>query len=74
MCIGVLFKGRRILADASYDQLWHPYQATGDGDFIGLSWFIGEYKGYKWIDHWGGDTGFLSAFRLFPTWQRPLLS
>jgi CubicO group peptidase (beta-lactamase class C family) len=69
-----VFKGERILAAASYELLWKPYQATstsasqagGKEAFVGLSWFIGEHKGYLVIGHSGEDIGFMSRLALLP--------
>jgi len=61
--------GKRILSAASYDLLWHPYAPIEEGDpaeFVGLSWFLGTYKGRRQIDHGGADTGFQTTFVLLP--------
>ena len=62
-------KSRRILPTASYEQLWHPYKATGPGhpdEFAGLSWFIDTYRGRRRIRHDGEDVGFQSDMMLLP--------
>jgi hypothetical protein len=33
---------------------------------VGLSWFFGEYRGEKIIEHGGGDTGFRTHFVMLP--------
>ena len=33
---------------------------------VGLSWFLGEYKGVKVRNHSGCDTGFLSSLIILP--------
>ncbi|HEY6409956.1 MAG TPA: serine hydrolase, partial [Ktedonobacteraceae bacterium] len=61
--------GKRILSAASYDLLWHPYAQSEEGDppeFVGLSWFLGTYRGKRQISHGGSDPGFESAFVLLP--------
>ena len=63
------FKGKRILETASYDLLWEPRQETGQdagAGFVGLSWFIGEYRGHKTIYHSGGDVGYRTNFVMLP--------
>jgi len=63
------WNGKRILSAASYDLLWHPYAQSEEGDpaeFVGLSWFLGTYKGKRRIDHGGADTGFQTTFVLLP--------
>lgn len=61
--------GKHILSAGSYDLLWHPYARVGDDDppeDIGLSWFLGAYRGQRRISHGGSDTGFQSSFGLLP--------
>jgi CubicO group peptidase (beta-lactamase class C family) len=57
---------QKILASNSYDQLWKPWFRTGEKSHVGLSWFIGEYRGEKTIGHGGGDTGFSTDFVMLP--------
>ncbi|MEZ4679813.1 MAG: hypothetical protein R2932_36900 [Caldilineaceae bacterium] len=42
---------------------------TGEDNFVGLSWFHADYRGYSRISHGGGDTGYASYLALFPTQQ-----
>jgi CubicO group peptidase (beta-lactamase class C family) len=63
------FMDREILRPASYELLWHPYRQTRANEadrFIGLSWFIGKYRGYQTISHAGGDIGFNTYHVLLP--------
>ena len=64
------FKRQQILDPTSYDSLWYPYFATGQEDkpdeFVGLSWFIDDYKGHQMISHAGGDIGFNAEFAMLP--------
>jgi CubicO group peptidase (beta-lactamase class C family) len=60
------FQGQRILNTASYDLLWKPRAEVEAGLQVGLSWFIGDYRGEKMIIHGGGDTGFRSQLALLP--------
>ena len=63
------FKGKKILNPASYEKLWEPMVQTGASGIrqsVGLSWFIGEYKGEKAIGHGGGDVGFNTMFIMLP--------
>ncbi|HRW11392.1 MAG TPA: serine hydrolase domain-containing protein [Caldilineaceae bacterium] len=59
-------EGASILSSASAESLFGRYHATGEGDFIGLSWFHADYRGYPRISHGGGDTGYASYLALFP--------
>ncbi|UVI33093.1 serine hydrolase domain-containing protein [Paenibacillus spongiae] len=62
-------EGQTILSPQSYDEMWKPNDFTGHGDessAIGLSWFIGEYKGFRIVSHSGMDTGFQSKLILLP--------
>jgi CubicO group peptidase (beta-lactamase class C family) len=63
------FRSRCILQETSFEQLWHPYQQTGPAhpnEFVGLSWFIDTYRGYRTIRHDGVDVGFQSDMILLP--------
>jgi CubicO group peptidase (beta-lactamase class C family) len=60
------FRGRQILNPSSYDMLWKPRAETGEGKQVGLSWFLGECRSEKTIEHGGGDTGFRSHFVMLP--------
>lgn len=57
---------RRILEEASFDQLWEPWFPTIIEDHMGLSWFIGKYRDYQTIGHSGADTGFSSFLVMIP--------
>ncbi|MBN1148269.1 MAG: beta-lactamase family protein [Anaerolineales bacterium] len=65
------FAGRKILDPSAYDLLWKPWAEADqdDGEWVGLSWFISEYKGERIIQHGGGDTGFRTHFVLLPERQ-----
>ncbi|MGH9337101.1 MAG: serine hydrolase, partial [Vicinamibacteria bacterium] len=58
--------GRRILAEASYELLWTPSARVDERTQVGLSWFLGEHRGRKVIEHSGGDTGYSSYLTLLP--------
>ncbi|WP_052476458.1 serine hydrolase domain-containing protein [Cohnella kolymensis] len=61
--------GQRILQQVSYNELWKKYASTDYGaemEGIGLSWFLGEYKGIRMVSHAGRDTGFRSNLILLP--------
>ena len=60
------FQGRQILSPSSYDILWRPWAEISKGKQVGLSWFFGEYRGEKIIEHGGGDTGFRTHFVMLP--------
>jgi CubicO group peptidase (beta-lactamase class C family) len=60
------FEGRQILAPSSYDVLWRPWAEVGEGKQVGLSWFLGEYRGEKSVEHGGGDTGFRTNLVMLP--------
>ena len=47
-----------ILDSSSYKILWNPWFEIGENRSIGLSWFLGNYKGEATVGHGGGDTGF----------------
>ncbi|MEG0773078.1 serine hydrolase [Clostridium sp.] len=60
---------KQILESDSYLELWTAQGNTGWEGYateIGLSWFLGGYKGNKVRSHSGGDTGYASNLMLFP--------
>ncbi len=58
--------GKRILKADSYDILWQPSAQVNEELNVGLSWFLGSYKGNKIVFHSGGDTGYRSQLVLLP--------
>lgn len=61
--------GNRVLPTSSFDQLWHPHCPTDPdhpGEFVGLSWFIQDYRGHRMIRHDGEDVGFQTDLVLLP--------
>jgi len=63
------FQENQILNPSSYDVLWKPWiQIGGDEsrDSVGLSWFLGEYRGEKSVGHGGGDIGFNTYLAILP--------
>jgi CubicO group peptidase (beta-lactamase class C family) len=63
------FQGRQILSAPSYDILWGPWARIREGRQVGLSWFLGEYRGEKAVEHSGGDIGFNTHFVMLPDKQ-----
>lgn len=64
-----MINGVRILKEESYLELFTPHAESGWGSYynhVGLSWFMGDYKGTKIITHSGCDTGFESNLLLLP--------
>lgn len=59
-------KEGKILDSISYEKLWKPWFEIGKNESIGLSWFLGEYKGESTIGHGGGDTGFNTNLLILP--------
>ena len=63
------YNGSKILEPESYDLLWKPWikiGRDGSGGAIGLSWFLGDYRGEKTVSHSGGDTGFNTNLVMLP--------
>ena len=66
--------GKRILDESSYKLLFEPQFKASDerffnenaDQFIGLSWFIKQYRGFKTIFHSGGDLGYRSEIIMIP--------
>lgn len=61
-----VYKGKRILADSTYNLLWTNSVTLPDKPAIGLAWWLGERNGVHTMSHSGGDTGFRSFFMLVP--------
>ncbi|MWV43192.1 serine hydrolase [Paenibacillus sp. HJL G12] len=60
---------RRIMQESSVDQVWQEVAPADDFGYfrqIGLSWFMGQYKGFKAKAHGGSDTGFRSNLVILP--------
>lgn len=60
------FGDHQILNPSSYDLLWKPRAERSKDRQVGLSWFLGEYRREKLVQHGGGDTGFRSHLDLLP--------
>ncbi|MCP5051197.1 MAG: serine hydrolase [bacterium] len=58
--------GKRILKAESYNLLWAPVVRASANTNVGLSWFLGSYKGEKTVNHGGADVGFRSYFVMLP--------
>ena len=58
--------GRRILKEQTYDIMWKPAHKPSDGRAVGISWFLGEYRGQATVSHGGGDTGYATFLMLLP--------
>jgi tetratricopeptide (TPR) repeat protein len=61
-----VYKGKRILADSTYNLWWTNSINMEDKAKIGLAWWLDERRGVKTMSHSGGDTGFRSFFMLAP--------
>jgi len=60
------YRNKSILDSISYDILWKPWFEIGEENYVGLSWFLREYRDEKTIGHGGGDTGFNTNFIMLP--------
>lgn len=60
------YKGKRILADTTYNLWWTNTINIEGRPKIGLAWWLGERQGVQTMRHSGGDTGFGSIFVLAP--------
>src|SRR5262249_32951738 len=58
--------GRRILKEQTYDIMWKPAHKLSDSDGVGISWFLGEYRGLATVSHGGGDPGYATFLVLLP--------
>jgi len=64
-----ILNGNRILKPEGYDLLWKNSLTFNEETEIGLSWFLGDYRGFQTIGHGGGDTGYRSNITLLPEKQ-----
>jgi CubicO group peptidase (beta-lactamase class C family) len=46
--------------------MWKPAHKLSDSDGVGISWFLGEYRGQATVSHGGGDTGYSTFLVLLP--------
>ena len=59
--------GARVLKASSYDVMWKPAaEFGGKPSPTGISWFLGQYRGQKLVEHGGGDTGFRTHLAMLP--------
>jgi hypothetical protein len=64
--------GHRILNASTHDMMWTPAHQLGgpekDGRIsaVGVSWWLGIYRGTRMISHEGGDTGYRTDLVLLP--------
>jgi CubicO group peptidase (beta-lactamase class C family) len=65
-------EGHRILQASTHDMMWRPaHQPGGSGQdgqtsAVGISWWLGLYRGTRTIAHEGGDTGYRTDLVLLP--------
>jgi len=63
------FNKKKILQPSNHALLWYPQARVNEDDpdsQVGLSWFIGQFKGHPTISHSGGDVGFTTNLFLLP--------
>lgn len=64
--------GRRILKEATHDVMWKPAHEIPGEDAgtepggIGISWFLGQYRGHLTVSHSGEDTGYVADLAMIP--------
>ncbi|MHC4663105.1 MAG: serine hydrolase [Planctomycetota bacterium] len=65
---GGSFMEQQILEPKSHELMWkrHAVRNEENGEFAGMSWFISEYKGNRFIWHSGGDIGFITQCYMLP--------
>jgi CubicO group peptidase (beta-lactamase class C family) len=63
--------GHRILQPSTHAMMWRPAGPAADGQAsgVGLSWWLGVYRGARTIGHEGGDTGYRTNLVLLPDKQ-----
>jgi CubicO group peptidase (beta-lactamase class C family) len=63
---GGILEGNRILKAATHAKMWKPAVVAYGNNHVGISWFIGKYKGLTTVSHGGGDLGFRTYFLMVP--------
>jgi CubicO group peptidase (beta-lactamase class C family) len=65
--------GRRILQASTHELMWKrardlggPAPAPSTPSPVGISWFLGEYRGTAMVGHAGGDTGYATDLAMLP--------
>ena len=66
-------EGRRILQASTHELMWKrardlggPAPAPSTPSPVGISWFLGEYRGTAMAGHSGGDTGYATDLAMLP--------
>jgi CubicO group peptidase (beta-lactamase class C family) len=62
------WNGKRILKPETLDMMWKPVANVGmrGSSKVGISWFLQEDGGHRFVLHSGGDVGFESLLILAP--------
>lgn len=63
---GTAEDGARILSAASIKEMQTPVVSAGEGQQIGLSWFLRDVEGVRIVQHGGGTNGQISLFEFAP--------
>jgi hypothetical protein len=63
---GTAGEGVRVLSSATMKQMQTPVLSTGDGLQMGLSWFLRDVDGVRFVQHGGGTNGQISLFEFAP--------
>ncbi|PYZ96444.1 hypothetical protein CR205_12035 [Alteribacter lacisalsi] len=65
----LLSRGKEIISDEAFSSMTEKHGDTGWGEAVsnvGLSWFLGTYKGRRMFSHNGMDTGYRSSLIVLP--------
>ena len=58
---------KALLTKETHEEMWKPYaEVPGNGEEIGISWFIRRQNGYTLYGHEGNDDGFRASFWICP--------
>lgn len=63
---GGVFNGKRLVSQASIDQLTSKHMAVGGGMDYGYGWFLHDWHGHKVVEHGGNIDGFSAEVALMP--------
>jgi CubicO group peptidase (beta-lactamase class C family) len=58
--------GKRLITEASWEELTKPHMKMGPAQDYGLGWFLSKWNGHKVVEHAGNIDGFNAQVALMP--------
>lgn len=63
---GGVFEGKRLVSEASFDEMFKPQIKVAGNISYGLGWFLRDWHGHKVAEHGGNIDGFNAQVALMP--------